>query len=207
MTITNGYGTLNGYKERFFDGNTDDHKDDVFLESAITAVSRLIDNLCWRRFYASSTDETRYFTAHDALVLLPDIDIYSVTSIKTDQDGDRTYEETWDTGDYDLLPANASLDGEPYTWIEVAPYSDYAFPTLRNGVEIVGKFGYCAASSDAPAQVAEACYLGAHRLHKRLQTPLGVSAAAALGQLQVRVRDLENDPDFMILIDPYRRRV
>ena len=205
MTITNGYGDLKGYKVRFMDGNTDDHKDDVFLESAIEGTSRLIDNLCKRRFYTSTADETRYYTAQCSSALYPEDDIQTLTSLKTDKDGNRTYEDTWDTGDYDPMPANATLDGVPTTWIQVSPLGDYVFPTHTNAVEIVGRFGYCAASSDAPAPIREATYLGANRMYKRLSTALGVSAAAALGQLQVRVRDLEADPDFVALLQPYSR--
>lgn len=206
MTITNGYGDLTGYKLRFFDGDTDDHKDDEILEEIIEAVSRQIDKITGRQFYAST--QTRYYTPDDPHLLFVD-DLLSVTTLKTDQDGDRTYEITWDTGDYDLYPENASTDAHPYTWIETAVLGTYSFPMVRRSVELAGSFGYCAStdlSTNAP-EIREACYLGAHRVMKRLQTPLGVSASASLGQLQVRVTDLRSDPDFMMLVDPYRRIV
>lgn len=206
MAITNGYGDLTGYKLRFMDGDTDDHQDDEVLERVIESVSRQIDNICGRRFYTSS--ETRYYSPSDARLLFID-DLQSVTTLKTDADGDRTYEITWDTGDYDLYPENAATDGEPYTWIEVAVLGTYAFPTMRRSVELAGSFGYCASTdvaSNAP-EIREACYLGAHRIMKRLSTPLGVSANAALGQLAVQVPTLRSDPDFMAMVDPYIRKI
>jgi len=199
MAITNGYGTLDNYKDRY---EIEDTVDDNEIESIITAVSRAIDDICWTRFYTTASDETRYFTASHGDYLNPGLPIVSITTLKTDRDGDRTYETTWTTGDYDLMPFNASLDGHPYEWIQVTPNGSYSFPKIAKGIEIAGKFGW----STTPSAVTEACYMGAHRLMKRQQTPLGVSAAAALGQLQVLVQQLRADPDFMMMLSPYVKR-
>lgn len=199
MTITNGYGSLDTYKVRF---EIEDTKDDIAIEAAITAISRAIDDMCWQRFYTTAADETRYFTASHTDYLAPKLPIVSITTLKTDSDGDRTYEDTWQTTDYDLHPFDASTDGNPYQWLETTPNGDYSFPRIAKGVQIVGKFGW----STTPGAIAEACYLGAHRLIKRQDTPLGVSAAAALGQLQVLVQQLRADPDFMMLVSPYIKR-
>jgi len=195
MAITNGYATLQGFKDRF---DIEDSIDDNEIEAAITAVSRMIDGIRGERFFTTTSDETRYFTAVNSDVLFVPLKIVSITTLKTDNDNDRTYENTWTSGtDYDLLPYNASLDSEPYRWIEVTPNGSYSFPkNIRKGVEIAGKFGW----SSIPAYISEACYLGANRLMKRQDTPLGVSAAAALGQLQVTAESLKADPDFMKLV-------
>jgi hypothetical protein len=200
MAITNGYTSLKVYKERFYDEGQGDTKDDTAIEDIVTAVSREIDNICGQRFHTTAADESRYFTADRRHYLrLPDR-IVSVNTLKTDEDGDRTYEVTWTVTDYDLMPYNATLDSEPYTWIETTPNGDYSFPVgIRKGVEISGKFGW----SSAPSPVVEACLLGAHRMMKRLQTPLGVSASAAMGELSVQVPKLRADPDFMGLLSPY----
>jgi hypothetical protein len=196
MAITNGYGTLAGYKSRY---DIEDNDDDALIEAVITAISRQIDNICWQRFYTTASDETRYFTPAHTDYLKPNLPIISITTLKTDRDGDRTYETTWATTDYDLKPFDASTDSEPYRWIELTPNGDYSFPKIAKGVEIVGKFGW----STTPPMIEEACYLGAHRLIKRQDTRLGVSAAAALGQIQVQVRNLRADPDFMLLVSPF----
>ena len=198
MAITNGYATLAGYKQRH---DIDDTQDDSAIENYITAVSRVIDGIRGERFYTTTSDETRYFTAKHRDFLHPGVRIVSITTLKTDHDGDRTYEYTWATTDYDLLPFNATLDGEPYSYIGITPNGDYSFPLLQKGVEIAGKFGW----SSAPAYISEACYLGTARLMQRQDTPLGVSAAAALGQLQVVASQLKADPDFMQLLMTNRR--
>ena len=200
MAITNGYTSLNVYKQRFYDEGMGDTKDDSAIEAVITAISREIDNICGQRFFTSAANESRYFTAERRHFLRLPERIVSVNTLKTDEDGDRTYEITWQTTDYDLMPYNASLDGEPYSWIETTPNGNYSFPTgIAKGVEISGKFGW----SSAPAPIVEATLLGAHRLMKRLQTPLGVSASAALGELAAQVPNLKGDPDFMDLVQPY----
>ena len=194
MTITNGYVTLNDFKERI---DLDDHLDDDKLDTIITAASRLVDDVCGRRFYAAT--ETRYYTPDNGVYLRVD-DLLTVTTLKTDEDGDRTYEVTWATTDYDLMPLNATLDGWPFMSIEITPDGDNSFPTVAKGVEIAGSFGF---ASTTPPAIQEACVLAAHRLLKRADTPLGVSAAAALGQMQVMIRELGSDPDFMLLVSSY----
>lgn len=200
MAITNGYISLDDFKirARIIDG-----KDDLALESMINQMSRFIDAQCWRRFY--SVNETRYFTADDTKIL--DVfDITSVDALKTDSAADRTYGTTWSATDYDLLPYNASLDGEPYTQIKVSPNGDYAFPlNLDQGVEIKGDFGYITATGETPAGIVEACVLGINRALARVKTPLGVSASAALGEMNVVIRELKTDPDFQAAISHFKR--
>jgi hypothetical protein len=200
MDITNGYTSKAEYKNRFYDEGQGDTQDDAAIEAVIEAVSREIDGICWQRFFTSASNETRYFTAEHKDYLRPPIHIVSINTLKTDEDGDRTYENTWTTADYDLMPYNASLDGESYKWIETSPDGDYLFPdSVKKGVEISGKFGW----SSAPLPVVEACLLGSHRLMARRNSPLGVSGAAAMGNLTLTVKTLKADPEFMELLQPY----
>lgn len=187
MAITNGYCTLQeirGWIGAAEAGYTDD---DTRLEESVESASRYIDDLCGRRFYANSVDETRYYTASapNTLTNLDGLDdIYSITTLKTDEDEDRTYEYTWATTDYDLLPFNAALDGKPYTRISVAPDGDYTFPTHAKGVQIVGKFGW----STAPKVVKRATLILAAFLLKQKDVPLGVQASSGTGQIYIDPR-------------------
>lgn len=200
MAITNGYTSLNIYKQRFYDEGMGDTKDDAAIESVIEAVSREIDGICWQRFFTTTDNETRYYTAeHRYTLILPD-PLVSVNTLKTDDDGDRTYENTWALTDYDKMPYNASLNGVPYKWLETTPEGDYSFPIgVAKGVEISGKFGW----STAPPGVVEACLLGSHRLMARRNSPLGVSGAAALGNLTLTVKTLRSDPEFMDMLETH----
>ena len=198
-TITNGYTDLSTYKLRFYGGDTGDKQDDEVLKKIITAISRLIDRTCHRRFYAVT--ETRYYTTDDTTRAEID-DLLSVDTLKTDEDGDRVYEITWATTDYDLMPYNAALDDAPYEFIEISPDSDYSFPGTRKGVELKGSFGY---SATTPPDIEEACLLVAHRYMKRTSTPLGTSSTTSQGQMQVTIKSLIADPDIMALLDYYKR--
>ena len=200
MTITNGYCTLQELRQRLQFASTDT-TDDSMLETIVTGVSRLIDNYTGRRFHSTAADETRYYTAEFAdLFLCPD-DIISITTLATDSDGDRTYEHTWTaTTHYELEPANAALDGAPYTRIAAAPRSFYLFPAgMARGVKIVGKFGYAAV---IPTAVREACLLQCERLYKRKDAIFGVLGSAEMGQMMVIPK---LDPDVQLLLSGYQR--
>ena len=204
MAITNGYTSKAEYKQRFYDEGQGDTKDDAAIEAVIESVSRTIDNVCWQRFFASSADETRYFTAEFAGWLRLPERIISVNTLKTDDDGDRTYENTWtEDTDFELLPYNATLDGEPFRWVEIISDGNYSFPVgVKKGVEIKGKFGW----SSAPKPIVEACLLASHRLMARRNSPYGVSGAAAMGTLTLTVEKMKADPDIMELLSPYIMR-
>lgn len=202
MAITNGYVTLEEVKKFIELG---DFEDDAEVEVNIETISRAIDSITWRRFYA--TTETRYYTParHDTLSVDDLLDITGVSgTLKTDDDGDRTYENTWAATDYDLMPFNAALEGEPYTSIEITPNGDYRFPKgLSKSVELKGSFGYAATT---PKPIHDACLLGINRLISRKHTPLGVGGSPVLGGLSVVVKELKSDPDFMNLVSHYIRR-
>jgi hypothetical protein len=196
QAITNGYLTLAEAKERLA---IETNHDDAIISAVILGVSRAIDGYCSRRFYTTSADETRYYTAHESTVLYPDDTIVSITSLSTDDDGDGTWETTWTTADYMLYPYNAALAGKPYIAIELTPEGDYAFPrNVKKGVKIVGKFGY----STCPNDVKEAAYLQVGRLLKRKDAVFGVMGNADMGQLQVIPK---LDPDVQLLLAPYVR--
>jgi len=61
MAITNGYITLSLLKSAL---SINDEIDDDFLELAINAASRQIDQVCERQFF--STTETRVFAPRDS---------------------------------------------------------------------------------------------------------------------------------------------
>lgn len=172
----------------------DDTTDDTRLSAVITAASRAIEAYTGRVFYA--TTATKYFQADAGCELLLDEDLLSVTSLKTDEDGDRTYEITWAATDYDLEPANSA----PYTRIHTTPRGNYSFPLHRRGVEIVGSWGYCATGSH-PETIEEACILQAVKLFKRPEAPFGVLGTPETGVVRVP----RMDADVKALLGPYVR--
>ena len=198
MTITNGYCTQPEFKERLWPIGVVDAQYDTLLDQVATAVSRLIDGYCGRRFYAVT--ETNYFTRTTPYVVLVE-DLLTVTTLKTDADGDRTYESTWAATDYDLEPYNAARlsPARPYTRIVTAPNGVYTFPNVRKGIEIAGSWGF---SATTPPAVKEACLLQCARLYLRKDTPFGVTGSAEMGHLSAIPK---LDPDVKLLLDPFKK--
>ena len=192
--MANEYCTLLELRARVgaISGNTDQ---DAVLGDCIEAASRAIDNYTHRRFYKDSDTATKYYTADYVDVLFINDDIVSIGTLSTDNDGDRTYENTWETTDFDLLPFNSSIK----TMIEVTPNGSYNFPHVRKGVKVEGIFGI----DGAPADVKEACLILAQRLFKRKDTPFGIAGVTDLGEVVM----LPEDADVKALLKPYRRLV
>jgi hypothetical protein len=201
MTITNGYTDLVTMKGAdVLNISATDTTSDALLETIIEAASRTIDSDTGRYFFKSATDETRYYAAEFSDKLFVD-DLVSITSLATDGTNDRTYAELWSASDdYDLMPYNAALDGKPYTAIAMQDAGSYTFPPYRRGVKIVGIFGWPA----VPMKIRQACILLSERYFKRLSTPLGVASMAAMGEIQIQIKD--KDADYWHLILEYIRK-
>lgn len=120
--------------------------DDAEYRRLLEAVTRQVDRVTQRTFRTYLA--TQYFTPTDPNRLLLDTDdmglgLLAVTTLKTDTDGDRTYEVTWATTDYDLLPFNAPTLQRPYWEIGVTPAGKQVFPrSVAKSVELVGKWGF-----------------------------------------------------------------
>lgn len=200
MTITNGYTTLATVRT-LVGIPASDTSSDSLIEATVESVSRMIDNHTGRRFYAGT--ETQYY----APITIDEVftrDLLSITTLKTDDNDDGTFETTWATTDYNLMPFNASLENRPYTWIETSGHGDYEFTLgVKKCVQIVGSFGYCT-TANQPKPVAEACKIQSVRLFKRKDAPFGMIGGGEFGQ-SVAIPDL--DPDVKMLLAPYVRRV
>lgn len=188
---TNGYATAAEVKSWLRITDTDD---DTLIDTRIDAASRWIDYHCRRHFYASAA-ETRYFSPHCSDVVLID-DLASITTLKTDEGEDGTYEVTWASTDYHLEPFSSKVRGNyhPYTAIHVAGNGNYEFPVARKSVQIVGTFGWTA----VPHPVREACLLLVSRWYKRGDAPLDALAGPEFGSQSVT-----KDPDVTMLLAPF----
>ena len=195
MAIVNSYATLAQVKSSL---RITDDLDDPLLELAIEAASRQIDSHCERVFY--STSATRVYAPNDSYLCETD-DIVSITTLKTSSLADSTYDTTWATSDYELLPLNGIAGGLVIPWNGLKAVGDYLFPITtpvqEATVQIVGTFGF----ASIPTAVKQATVILASRLMKRNDSPLGVAGFGDLGV--VRVSRL--DPDVESLVAPYRK--
>lgn len=142
----NLYATLNQIKSPSY-LNTVDNKWDADLLDCLEEGSRQIEKDTDRFFYLWSG--TRYYDGGATRVIFDD-DVYSVTTLKCDNDGDGVYESTYNltTAPVDgfLYPLNIT----PKTRIEANPQGSYGHfgAGFRKAIEIVGVFGY---GDDYPA--------------------------------------------------------
>lgn len=197
--ISNGYADLSTFNARFFPNDiTSDAVRDGIIENLITSVSRQIDNYCHRQFYKETA--TKYFSPEEPHVLFVD-ELQTITTIKTDEDLDGTFEVTMTTDDYRKMPLNAVADVTPTLWLKIKPNSSHWFPVEESTVEIAGEWGYCDIAN-VPYPVKEACYIQAERLYMRQSAPFGVVGSAEMGSLAVIPKF---DPDVKMLLDSYVR--
>lgn len=193
MAITNGYATLAEVKAVL---RLTDSTDDTLLENAIEAASRRIDSYCGRFFYSKSAT-INLFAWDD--YRLPVADLVSITTLKTDNDGDGTFETTWTAGtDYQLEPFDTVLQGRPYrrvTAIGGKTFPKYDVPAIP-GAQINGVWGWAA----VPDDVREACVLLTIRGFARYNAALGVVGFA---DMAIQVRSI--DPDVRDYLNGYRK--
>ncbi len=128
---------------------------DIRLRQLLETVSRQIDEYCNRHFFSLET--TRTFDGNGFTELhIPDL--ISVTSLKTDDNVDRTYETIWATTDYLLYPQNADPTqrwGSPYTrvLVDLEAGTRSRFQVEDQTVQIVGKWGYKEFTEDSGADI------------------------------------------------------
>ncbi len=119
--------------------------DDTRLRLLAESQSRLIDRLCNRHFYALTA--TRTFDVLDTSTVLLS-DLAAITTLKTDDNIDRTFETTWATTDYRLRPSNAdpatrfNSNSRPYTSVVVDSNGTKSFTLGDETAQIVGEWGW-----------------------------------------------------------------
>lgn len=194
MAIANGYCTLAEVKAalRITDGT-----DDALLENTIEGASRRIDGYCGRKFYQQNATVSLY--AFDSYTLPTQEDLVSVTTLKTDDNGDGVFETLLVEGvDFQLEPLDRNITDQPVRTVKMIggkTFPLYSVPALPSA-QIVGVWGWSA----IPDDIREACVLLSMRGFARYNAALGVVGFADMA-IQVRAVD----PDVRDFLNPYRR--
>lgn len=195
MAITNGYCTLNDLKASLRIPASDTI-DDELLELAVESASRDIDQASERFFYSS--DETRIFIPQDSLNTVTD-DLSAVTAIKTSSSANGTFDITWTSSDYQLMPLNGIAGGMVLPYDRIYAVGNYWFPQAGQEatVQVTGTFGF----TSVPTAIKQATVLLSARIFKRNDSPGGVMGFGDLGIIRVG----RMDPDIEKLIQPFRK--
>lgn len=193
MAITNGYCTLAEVKaaSKFTDTSYD-----TILEKLIEGASRRIDGYCGRFFYQVANTAISFFPTSDMTCALPDVASSSIT-VKTDDNGDGVYENTWSASQYRLEPLDAVLQTRPYNRISTTGARLFPTPTYPRlaTLQITATWGW----AEIPDDVREACILLTMRMFSRYNSPLGVAGFGDMGAITVRTVD----PDVRDALAPY----
>lgn len=160
--------------------NTGDY--DGIVDDAIEEACRAIDAHCGQFFY-SAASSAKVFDPFDSTTLyLPPVQ--SVTTLKTDEDDDGTYETTWASTDFQTYPLNGwsgGITGHPVFLINAI--GDYTFPTTNGvpSVQVTGAWGWAA----VPAPVKSAAITLASAIVFKSSSPAGVVGQDAFGTIRL----------------------
>ena len=186
------YCSLTAFKEAHSIQSTDS---DGMLVRLLQRASEGIDRLCRAPagYFAETAEAAvRYLdvpAGGAASLVIPAAQ--TLTAVKTDENGDRTYEVTWSASlDYRLYP----LDGPPYTEIRVDPVNGrYRFPPGQARLQLTGTFGDAVG---VPGVIEQMTMLQANRWRFRAKSPDGMAGNAEVGF--VTMGDV--DPDIAAML-------
>ncbi len=115
--------------------------DDTMVRKMLESASREIDRYCNRTFIVSSAAKV-----FDGALSLDIPDLLSITTLKTDEDGDYDYDNLFAVTDYILYGVGLedTLNTFPKIRIEIDPNGDYSSfaAGYKKGVQIIGLWGY-----------------------------------------------------------------
>jgi hypothetical protein len=203
VAIVNGYCTLADVKAA---ARITDTLEDTLLELSIESASREIDSYTERVFYSTGgTPVSRVYIPQDIYLVETD-DIVSVTSIKSDSNGNGVFDVVWESTDFQLEPLNGRAGGIDTPATRIRAIGQYLWPVYepRNvnsnqaSVEVTGVFGF----ATIPTAVRQATILSALRQYKRYESPTGVLGFSDIGAVRVGTK---LDPDVERLVQPYRK--
>lgn len=182
MPLGQPYASLDELKDRL---DVDDTVDDEKLTRALSAASESVRGFCRRDFGQETTPSARVYRPLGPCVA--HVDDFHTTDglvIATDDDGDGTFETTWDASDYQLEPLNGVVDGEPgWPFWRIRAVGDRTFPRYRRAsLQVTAQWGW----AEVPDAVREATLIIAEELYKLKDAPFGVAGFGDFGVVRVR---------------------
>ena len=172
--------------------------DDAFLTLAIGAAETAINDLCGRKFTADGSASARTYRAQPYICVTDDVSTLTGLVVKTDTNGDGTFDTTWASTDYQVEPLNNLVKGRSVNNLRAV--GDYLFPVYGDGlasVEVTANWGWPA----VPDPIEQATLMMASRLYGRKASPMGVIGVGDFGPVRIS----RSDPDVAHMLMDYRR--
>jgi len=172
--------------------------DDTYLNLAIDAAEKSINDLCGRKFTADSSASARTYRAQPYLAVTDDISTLTGLVVKTDTAADGTFDTTWASTDYQVEPLNNLTKGRSVN--NLRAIGSYTYPVYGDGqvsVEVTAKWGWPA----VPDPVKQATLMMSSRLYGRKASPMGVIGVGDFGPVRIS----RTDPDIAALLMDYKR--
>ena len=197
-TINQFYTSVEEVKDRL---NITDALSDFQLQVAVQSAARAIEGMTGRFFYRLT--ETRVYEPY-GIYDLPVDDVVSVTTLKTDEDGDGVFETTWTVGtDYQLVIGdefNTGVTGEQRPYNRIRTTGNRIFPftwpfSRADRIQIVGVWGWPA----VPFAVKTATMQVAAELFKLKDSPFGLAGSSEFGMVRLG----RANPYVVKLLTPY----
>ncbi len=226
MTITSGYCSSTESQPWIAEGKTFSQSQLLQIDVAIEAASRMIDEFCNREpgaFIADTSSSARVFTPVSfAQVYTDDISSSTVT-VAADTTGTGVYDQTWQTGDYQLEPVNAIVKGRPINQLRAVgakffPIFDYASPWVTVGANrtfyapglaapVINRIGQATVQVTAtwgwpaiPMPIKQATIIQSTMLYQAKDAPAGLAGTPDMGQIRYPTG---LHPSAVLLVKPY----
>lgn len=202
------YTTTTAFRAAIHDTSSEDT---TVIAQCLTSASRAVDqDAGWpsSSFVAIGTAIPRYFTPSDSYCCEFSDGHASwgasstALTLKTDSDGDGTYETTWTYGSQFILEprnqARGGVSGWPYDEVKAVGSLVFPKPTQRQPypVEVSALWGWAA----IPDPIVTATQLMANAMYKRPDAPFGVAGFDGFGAVRVRA-----DPMYWQMLRPFMR--
>jgi hypothetical protein len=147
--MPNAYVDLATFQRRMLNDQLFGSSDAKELLRVTEASARRVDSHCGRRIYSRTRtillngNRQRVDEDGNAYLMIPDL--LAATTVKLDEDGDRTFELTLAATDYFLTRRHAEDESEPPATcltLDGRNGQRSSFPCRRQAVQIAGRWGY-----------------------------------------------------------------
>lgn len=187
--IGDTYASLGEFKD--YVGQLARDTNDATLTDALQSATQEIEEICNRQFNKTDIASARVYEPET--FRLTKVDDFWTTDdlvVETDSGGTGEFAQLWANTDFELLPANGIVSGQPgWPFKNIRSCGGLWFPKYdtqpfrrRNVVRVTAKWGWNA----VPAPVKQACLIMAAETWQLKNAPLGVAGVNQFGIMRVR---------------------